>query len=122
MAVKVGDIVRYRGRNVRVMKMEGNTRLAYFGRIQDEVNDSDLVEPNEAPKFKVGDVVIICEIPKEERKYYGAGWMNGMNNMIGKTYTVTEVRDDIQVGRRVRLNNFWFQTYHLELANDYDMV
>lgn len=122
MDIKVGDIVRYRGCNVRVMKMEGNTRLAYFGRIQDEVNDSDLVEPNEAPKFKVGDVVIICEIPKEEQKYYGAGWMNGMNNMIGKTYTVTEVRDDIQVGRRVKLKGFWFQTYHLEWANDYDIV
>lgn len=122
MAVKVGDIVRYRGRNVRVMKMEGRTRLAYFGRIHDEVNDSNLVESNEAPKFEVGDVVTICEIPKEERKYYGAGWLNDMDNMIGTTHKVTEVRDDIQAGRRVRLNNFWFQTYHLELANDYDIV
>ena len=122
MTVKVGDIVRYRGCNVRVMKMEGFTRLAYFGRIHDEVNDSNLVEPNQAPKFKVGDVVTICEIPKEEQKYYGAGWLNSMTNMFDTTHKVTEVRDDIQVGRRVKLSNFWFQTYHLELANDYDMI
>lgn len=108
MAVKVGDIVRYNGRNVRVMKMEGRTRLAYFGRINDELNDSDLVEPNQAPKFEVGDIVTICEIPKEEQKYYGAGWVSDMNDMIGKTYAVTEVRDDVYVGRRVKLYGFWF--------------
>ena len=122
MTVKVGDIVHYRGLNVRILKMQGDTRLAYFGNVAKEFDDSDLVESNQAPKFEVGEVVTICEIPKEERKYYGAGWMIDMTHMFGTTHTVTEVRDDVHVGRRVKLDGFWFQTYHLELANIYDMI
>lgn len=122
MTVKVGDIVHYRGRNVRILKMQGDTRLAYFGNVTKEFNDSDLVDSNQALKFEVGDMVTICEIPKEERKYYGAGWMVDMTHMFGTTHTVTEVRDDSRVGRRVKLGGFWFQTYHLELANNYDMI
>lgn len=122
MTVKVGDIVHYRGRNVRILKMQGDTRLAYFGNVAKEFDDSDLVESNQALKFKVGDVVTICKIPKEEQIYYGAGWRIEMTHMFGTVHTVTEVRDDSRVGRRVKLDGFWFQTYHLELANNYDMI
>lgn len=122
MTVKVGDIVHYRGRNVRILKMRGDTRLAYFGNVNKEFDDSDLVESNQAPKFEVGDIITICEIPNEERIYYGSGWMIDMDHMFGTTHTVTEVRDDVHVGRRVKLDGFWFQTYHLELANIYDMI
>ena len=52
MTVKVGDIVHYRGRNVRILKMQGDTRLAYFGNVTKEFNDSDLVDSNQAPKFE----------------------------------------------------------------------
>ena len=122
MTVKVGDIVHYQGRNVRIMKMNGNIRLAYFGHVSDTFTDSDVIEPNEAPEFKVGDDVIIREIPKEERKQYGAGWLSGMENMFDTTHTIAEVRDDEHGGKRVKLRGIWFQTYHLEYANSYDII
>lgn len=122
MAVKVGDVVRYQGRDVRILRMDRRVRLSYFGDINERFNDSDVVEFNQAPKFKVGDEVTICEIPKEEQTHYGSGWMGEMTNMIGKTYTVTGVREDSNAGRRVKLDGFWFQTYHLETEHVYDMI
>ena len=58
----------------------------------------------------------------EERLCYGSGWRNEMTPLVGSTQTVTEVRYSPECGRLVKLSGFWFQVYHLERANPYDMI
>ena len=124
MAIKVGDIVNCRGRHVRVMKLSSPAvRLSYFGRVVKTLTDSDLVHTNDTPELFVGDEVTIHPIHKDEYLYYGAGWVNGrMDDMIGKSYKVEDVRYDDERGQRVRLDGLWFCTYHLERVPDYDFV
>ena len=102
MDIKVGDIVRFEGRDVRVLRVASSIWLSYFG--------------------PVGDSVTILDIPNRERMHYGPGWQYEMTQMIGSTQTVTEVRCDKHLGQRVRLSGWWFCTYHLEPENNYDIV
>ena len=74
MTVKVGDIVRYSGCNVRVMRIGSSIVLSYFGLVNDRLDNFELIESYNPPKFEVGDNITICEIPKEERAHYGPGW------------------------------------------------
>lgn len=122
MTVKVGDIVRYSGCNVRVMRIGSSIVLSYFGLVNDRLDNFELIESYNPPKFEVGDKITICEIPKEERAHYGPGWRSEMTEMIGSTQIVTEVRDDEHIGRRVKLGSWWFQIYHLEPEYNYDII
>ena len=122
MTVKVGDIVRYSGRNVRVMRIGSSIVLSYFGLVNDRLDNFEVIEPYDPPKFEVGDKITILDIPKHERAHYGPGWRSEMTQMIGSTQTITEVRDDTYLGQRVKLGSWWFQTYHLEKINDFDIV
>ena len=122
MTVKVGDIVRYEDHNVRVLRIGSSISLSYFGPVRDSLDSLELIESYDSPKFEVGDNVIILDIPNKERMHYGPGWRSEMTRMIGSTQTITEVRDDTHLGRRVKLGSWWFQTYHLEKINDFDIV
>jgi hypothetical protein len=64
MNIKVGDIIRYNGRDVRVMKLEGVPKLAHFDRVYTILTDDMLVESDNSSEFKVGDEVVIHPIPK----------------------------------------------------------
>jgi len=64
MDIKVGDIIRYNGRDVRVMKLEGVPKLAHFDRVYTILTDDMLVESDNSSEFKVGDEVVIHPIPK----------------------------------------------------------
>lgn len=124
MTIKVGDIVNYHGRHVRIMEISNSSvKLSYFGGVGREFSDSDLVRTNDTPELFVGDEVTIHPIQKDEYSYYGAGWVNWrMDDMIGKSYKVEDVRYDDERGQRVRLDGLWFCTYHLERVPDYDFV
>lgn len=122
MDIKVGDIIHYNGRDVRVMKLDAYPQLAYFDRVHTRLTDDMLVESVSSPEFEVGDEVVIHPIPREERLCYGSGWRNVMTPLMGSTQTVTGVRYSPERGRRVKLNGYWFQVYHLERANPYDMI
>ena len=63
-----------------------------------------------------------CQGFSEQRLCYGSGWRSEMTPLVGSTQTVTEVRYSPECGRRVKLGGFWFQVYHLERANPYDMI
>lgn len=122
MNIKVGDIIRYNGRDVRVMKLNNFPKLAYFYQVYNRLTDDMLVESDDSPEFEIGDEVVIHPIPREERLCYGSGWRSEMTPLVGSTQTVTEVRYSPECGRRVKLGGFWFQVYHLERANQYDMI
>lgn len=122
MDIKVGDIVRYNGHNVRVLRISSYILLSYFGLVHDGLDNLELIESYDPSKFEVGDRVIILDIPNRERMHYGSGWRSEMTHMIGSTQVVTEVRDDQYLGQRVKLGSWWFQTYHLDHVRDYDMI
>ena len=122
MDIKVGDIVRFKGRDVRVLRIGSSILLSYFGPILYSLGDLELIDSYDSPKFEVGDSVTILDIPNSERMHYGPGWQYEMTQMIGSTQTVTEVRCDKHLGQRVRLDGWWFCTYHLEPENNYDIV
>ena len=122
MDIKVGDIVRFEGRDVRVLRVASSILLSYFGPVRDGLGNLELIKSYDSPKFEVGDSVSILDIPNIERMHYGPGWQYEMTQMIGSTQTVTEVRCDKHLGQRVRLSGWWFCTYHLEPENNYDIV
>ena len=123
MTVKVGDIVRYCGRNVRIMLIDGPiVRLSHFGVTNRIFNDSEVVESATLPLLNVGDKVKIHAIPTDEIRYYGVGWSSNMSCMSGETFTVSDVKNSDVCGPLVELNGWSFQTYHLELVHDYDMI
>ena len=122
MDIKVGDIVRFEGRDVRVLRVASSILLSYFGPVRVSLDDLELIESYDSPKLEVGDSVTILDIPNIERMHYGPGWRCEMTQMIGSTQTVTEVRCDKHLGQRVRLSGWWFYTYHLEPENNYDII
>ena len=122
MRIKVGDIVHYNGRDVRVMKLGTFPRLAYFDQVYAKLTDDMLVESDNPSNFKVGDEVVIHTIPIDERLCYGSGWRSEMTRLMGSTQVVTGVRCDDERGMRVELSGFWFQVYHLERIAQYDII
>lgn len=122
MDIKVGDIVRFEGRDVRVLRVASSILLSYFGPVRGSLANLELIESYDPPKFEVDDSVTILDIPNSERMHYGPGWQYEMTQMIGSTQIVTEVRCDKHLGQRVRLGGWWFCTYHLEPENNYDIV
>lgn len=122
MTIKVGDIVRFEGRDVRVLRVSSSILLSYFGPVRVSLDDLELIESYDPSEFEVGDSAVILDIPSIERMHYGPGWRREMTQMIGSTQIVTEVRDDKYLGQRVRLDGWWFYTYHLENINDFDII
>ena len=64
---------------------------------EDEMVNMETYEP----KFKVGDMVRICDISDEEKSRYLVGWVDEMDNCVGQT------------ARVIRVCNYP-DTYHLE--------
>lgn len=123
MTVKVGDIVRFRGRNVRVMQIAGSTtRVSYYGDVDYVFDDSELVTSIHPPKLEIGDKVIIRPIPGEEQKQYGAGWVSVMVDCFNETFVVHDVWNNDITGTNVSVGGWIFQIYHLELVHNYDII
>lgn len=122
MDIKVGDIVRFEDRDVRVLRIGSSILLSYFGPVRGSLGNLELIKSYDSPKFEVGDSVVILDIPNIERMHYGPGWQYEMTQMIGSTQIVTEVRCDKHLGQRARLSGWWFCTYHLEPENNYDII
>lgn len=82
MDIKVGDIVRYNGHNVRVLRISSYILLSYFGLVHDGLDNLELIESYDPSKFEVGDRVIILDIPNRERMHYGSGWRSDSNDWV----------------------------------------
>ena len=71
MHVKVGDIIRYKGIEQRLMMCGTHIfRLSHNGKIGGSYHNLELVESVTLPNLEVGDWVIVNDIPIEEKKLY----------------------------------------------------
>ena len=123
MTVKVGDIVCFQGRNVRIMKINGSTtRVSYYGDVNHVFNDAELVHSVCLPQLKIGDEIVIRPIPGEEQRQYGSGWVPFMNDCFNKTFVVYDVWGNDIIGANVSAGGWIFQTYHLERIAQYDII
>lgn len=129
MDIKVGDIVKYRGETVRVLQSDSQIdtgdreiKLAGFGWFRRNNPGIELVESVKPPQLNDGDYVIVHDIPKIEKKYYGTTWMTDMNKYVGKTVQISNPRQSNCSGQVVNIGGWTFQTYHLEPVLDYDII
>ena len=129
MDIKVGDIVKYRDQTVRVIQSDSQTptgnreiKLAGFGWFKSDNSDIELVESVKQPQLQDGDYVIVQDIPRLEKKYYGTTWMPEMDKYVGKTVQISNPRQSNCSGEVVSIHGWIFQTYHLEPVLDYDIV
>lgn len=120
MEIKVGDLVSYRGYTVRVMNIsDGTIRLSRFGTVDFDKTKIQLVESINIPKFENNDRVIVRNIPDEEKSEYGCFWDREMNKYIDK---IVNINTRTKRSDRVKIDGWYFNTYHLELISDYDMI
>lgn len=126
--IKPGDIVRYCGEIVRVLQCNiyaSEFRLSHFGWIGSEsARNLELVESIPDTTLKNGDEVIIHDIPGEEKYAYGVLWLDDMENMMisGKVHTIDYIKYSDKYGWIGRIGGYNFQLYHIESANNFDMI
>ena len=119
MEFNVGDMVIYKNQTVRVLKDDGiNLTLSGFGKVNIKKEQVKLLESVQLPRMKKGYRVIVRDIPENEKQHYGAIWIDEMNNYVGKSFKVRQVRHHGALGTLVKIGEFWFQTYHLELTTN----
>lgn len=130
MDIKVGDMVKYQGQIVRVLQLDTDPdnhdgreiKLAGFGWFKRDNLGIELVESVKLPQFNDGDYVIVRDIPRIEKDYYGTSWMPSMDKYVDKTVQVVKPRKSDYSGEVVTIDGWSFQTYHLEPVHDYDIV
>lgn len=130
MDIKVGDMVKYQDRTVRILQLDTEApnydnreiKLAGFGWFGKSNPDIELVESVKLPQFHDGDYVIVRDIPRTEKDYYGTSWMPSMDKYVGKTVQVFNPYKSNYSGEVVTIDGWSFQTYHLEPVRDYDIV
>ena len=129
--IKVGDIATYNGELARVLRKDyiasarSHPSVRIIGRnIDVNVHPSDLqlIESVQLPQFKVGDLVHVNDVPEYERNFNGDIWEPEMADCIGKDYPVTELWRHSRWGDLVKLDGWWFHTYHISDTNQYDIV
>lgn len=128
--IKTGDIVKYHGKIVRVLKcgirvLDPSFRLSHFGWInRDSANSIELVESIPDTTLKDGDEVIIHDIPNEEKDAYGVLWMEEMENMMtsGNVRKVDDIRYSDEYGWIGRIGGYTFHLYHIESVNNFDII
>lgn len=130
MELKVGDMVKYQDQMVRVLQLDTEApnydnreiKLAGFGWFGKNNPDIELVESVKLPQFNDGDYVIVRDIPRIEKDYYGTSWMPSMDKYVDKTVQVFNPRKSDYSGEVVTIDGWSFQTYHLDPVHDYDIV
>ena len=130
MDIKVGDMVKYQDQTVWVLQLDTEApnydnreiKLAGFGWFGKNNPDIELVESVKLPQFNDGDYVIVRDIPRIEKDYYGTSWMPSMDKYVGKTVQVFNPYKSNYSGEVVTIDGWSFQTYHLEPVRDYDIV
>ena len=127
MAVKVGDIVHYDNQTQRIMAIDDRcVTLSISGSIffpDLSVLDTVHLEIVKLPQFKVGDLFYVNSIPDSEKRNYGPRWLNSMDAHIGQILEVRGIRTSAIFGPVVIISGqYEFQTYHLELVHQYDII
>lgn len=125
MTIKVGDIVRYKGTEQRVMMCGVHGFLLSHDRYIDEPLDNlDLVDSVTLPNLEVGDWVIVNDIPIEEKKLYLTPWYGECEKIVtsGETHQIKEICDTVLYGKVVKIDSCWFLPYHIAPTDGYDII
>lgn len=98
--VKIGDLVKFRGENSRILAIDNShTLLSGFGWIYNtKQSDLELVEHNPLPQLKDGDLVYIHDIPAREKSVYGPNWVSGMSHYV-------TTKTDLKIGKNDGLSS-----------------
>lgn len=128
MTIKVGDIVRYNGKEQRVMGIGswvGNTtlRLSREGKSsQIRTSEVTLIESFIRPDIKTGDFVRILPIPFEERDFY----IDANKPIDDDIYEVIDVWESSRYGMIVDImykgRKRYYMAHYVEKIHDYDMI
>ena len=127
MNIKVGDIVEYKGETVRLMAVypsHNRLRLANFGIVIGELSNLKLIRSVPPHDIHPDDYIIVRDIPKDEKIKYPFKWGQKREGCVSsdETYKVMSHYCDENYGNIAYVNGLWFQTYHLEKINDFDIV
>ena len=123
--IKVGDIVTYNGELARVLCKRIYPSVRIAGQNIDvnvRLSDLQLIESVPLPQFKVGDLAHVNDVLEYERGFDGDIWVPEMADCIGKDYPVTELWHHSRWGDLVKLDGWWFHSYHLSDVAQYDIV
>ena len=82
---------------------------------EDEMVNMDTYEP----KFKVGDMVRICDISDEDKNRYLVGWVDQMDDYIGQTVCVVETCDYPDT---YQLEDIWWNWHAVNLEPPSEFV
>ena len=101
MHIKMSDMVIYNGRIVRLM-----------------------THRDSATRLKEGDLVIVDNIPQEEKDDYIIKWNHYKEDMVKSKeyYKIDMVMKTDYHGLVVKINNEWFAAYHVVPIVTYDMI
>lgn len=127
MAIKVGDIVEYKGEQQRVMGFsygsETLLKLSHESRNDRiHVDNVTLIESFVRPNIKIGDSVRILEIPIHERKFYTDANKPIDNNIYKVIDTWENKRVGLVVDIRVNSRKRHYMAHYVEKINDYDII
>ena len=125
MDIKVGDIVEYKGETVRLVAIfHRRLILTLFGLVADNLSSLRLVESTPSPELHSGDLVTVCNISQEDKRKYPFHWGPKREACVtsGEPYEVVSHYHDDEYGEIAYVNGLYFQTYHLEPVNHYDIV
>ena len=127
MEIKNYDIVEYRGKLHRVMRRDNPSKKLKLSGTDKWIHESkvQLVESYQPKTFKVGDKVIVNQIPTSEKMQYTGGWIWEMDDVIDSknicpvlSYSKNSDIYELDFG----FYSFWFAAYHLDVVVDYDFV
>ena len=125
MDIKVGDIVEYKGKTVRLFAIfPRRLALTLFGLVADNLSSLRLVESAPSPELHSGDFVTVCNISQDDKRKYSFHWGPKREACVisKQPYEVVSFRHDDEYGEIAYVNGLWFHTYHLEPVNYYDIV
>lgn len=123
MDIKVGDIVKYRNENVRVLQWDSHAiKLSLFGWVDRDISQIELVESITISELRDGDFVFVHDIPNDEKDAYGCCWFSQMDNYVNKIVRVKNPIESPHSDNVVIIDGWLFCTYHLEKIEDYDIV
>lgn len=125
MAIKVGDIVDYKGVRQRVMgiRPNGSVRLSKQHRLEwYNSQDVTLVESFIPQNIQEGDFVRILDIPVEEQHF----WDNANDPIDGDIFQVHYVSHYLVCGDVIHIlangETYWFMEPYVEKISDYDII
>lgn len=128
MTIKVGDIVRYNGKNQRVMSVyphiyDPTFRLSCEGK-SSKIRSSNvtLIESFVKPNINTGDFVHILPIPSKERSFF----VNANKQIDNDVYEVVSVWESDYHGMVIDIiyngHKHHYMAHYVEKVREYDMI